>query len=128
MKSLNLVELSFNIIGVLGGLLTIYGFIESSTYKVFLIISGIVLIYLYLRWYITEYLTNKLKKIKLDFRLKINEVESNLHMIKEDLSFIRGWIDAINHNKNKKGAIDPILLIVIVIIVILIILYLQGKL
>lgn len=57
----------------------------------------------------------------------LNKFEKRNQKINEEIIYIRGWIDAVNHFKNKKGFVDPITLIVIIIVLILIILILKGK-
>lgn len=116
------IDFLFSGIALFAALLTIYGFIIESEYKIICIPLGIILLGIYIWWYIKKYISKNFD----DQEITIQKMNNQIQKVREEIGFIKGWIDAINHNK--KGVINPIALIVIVIIAIIIILYLQGKL
>ena len=63
-------------------------------------------------------------------RLKENLGKNN-QKIKEEVQYIKGWMNALNHwHKDKKGKayeLDPITVLVVTVVAILIILVLMGK-
>jgi hypothetical protein len=129
MRELDLTELSFGIIAFLGVLLPIYGLLSSSErIKPVLIIIGVILLAIYAQWFVRKYLTKEIEETNKNMAKKMGLFNEKIEDMKNEISYIKGWINAINHKKNKKGAINPITLIAILIILIVLILYSQGKL
>ena len=119
-------EFFFNLLAGTSVVLTIYGFFVQTQWKIAAIISGIIGLYFYTRVWIKDFIA---KDILLQNE-KVNKIESEYMKLKEEVTYMKGWMNAINHFKWKKGggAIDPLTLIIAVIIIILIVAYFQGRL
>ncbi|MBI2143816.1 hypothetical protein HYU17_01530 [Candidatus Woesearchaeota archaeon] len=119
-------ELLFNVIAAVSALLTIYGFLVQAQWRIAAIILGIVGLYFYTRWWIKDFIARDI----LLQNEKVNKIEGDYTKLKEEVTYMKGWMGAINHFNWKKGggAIDPLTLIIAVIIIILVIAYLQGRL
>ncbi|MBI2507741.1 hypothetical protein HYV89_02200 [Candidatus Woesearchaeota archaeon] len=118
-------------LGIFGSTVTALSFIEKPFFqrnKIVLLVLGIITLGVYFKLYIEEKAISRIRTTEK----KLNSMEDviNNRMSSQDveISKIKGWIEAINFFKGKKGAIDPITLIIILVIVIVIILALQGKL
>ena len=124
-------ETVLGLLGGFGALLVVLPFLDISFFsnnKAVFLVSGIIIFVVYRKIDIDESDT-KLKSIEK----KLNIVESNLKGMIEEQSYkiseMKGWMDAVNFfHKDKKGAMDPLILILLVILTIIILLALQGKL
>lgn len=119
-------ELFFNILAAASAMLTIYGFFVQAQWRLAAVILGIVGLYFYTRWWIKDFIARDI----LLQNEKVNKIEGEYTKLREEVTYMKGRMSAINHFKWKKGrgAIDPLTLIIAVIIIILIVAYIQGRL
>ncbi len=88
-------------------------------------VFGIIVIFVYIGFYVNENFIKRIKKNERrlqEFSKEINN-SSELQKLKERISYLEGKMSV----KNKKGQMNPILLIIIILILILLILWLKEK-
>jgi len=113
-------------------IISVYPFISklNPAWKVIGLILGGIGFWSYLQFLFKEWITNKVLESEKMIRLKENLGRNN-QKIKEEVQYIKGWMDALNHwHKDKKGKayeLDPITVLVVTVVAILIILVLMGK-
>lgn len=119
-------DLFQTLLGILAAVITIYGFLYQTPAKFAIIGLGIILLYFYTRSWIKDFIARDI----LIQNEKIDKVEENYRNIEKEVIYMKGWMEAINHFKSKKGrgAIDPLTLIIAIAIIILVVAYLQGRL
>ena len=118
-----------DILGIIGGLFLILSYIPGLEDKrIFVSISGIIIIAFYIKMYIEEEVMLKVNFLKKGLNSLKSNTNNKIHKQDIKISKMKGWIEAINFfHKGKKGNLDPVTLIAIIIIAIIIILYMQGK-
>ena len=110
-------------------IIIIYPFILNlnQTIKILGTILGLLGTWSYLQFLFKDWITEQVLESKKMEIIK-KDIEDKNQNIKEEIQYIKGWMNATNHlTKNKKGYIDPITLIIVIIAIILIILITQGK-
>lgn len=117
-------------LGIFGSVITALSFLERPFFernRIVFLVLGLLSLWIYIKFYVEEKTISRIRL--LEKRLNSNEDITTNRMNKQDkeISKIKGWIEAINFFKEKRGAIDPITLIFLLIIIIIIILALQGK-
>ena len=120
-----------NFLGAFGSVITAISFVEEPFFKenkIVFLIFGIVTLVIYFKFYIEEEAVSRIKFLQKRLNSIESKLDNRMNNHDKELSKIKGWIEAINFFKDKKGAIDPIILFIILAIVIIIILALQGKL
>ena len=113
-------DLILDVLGIFGSIITALSFLEKPFFqsnKIVLLTLGIITLGTYFKLYVED---KAIFRIKLmEKRLNIREAILNNRMDKQEneISMIKGWVEAINFFKSKRGVIDPITLIVVLIIV-----------
>lgn len=88
-------ELFFNILAAASTLLTIYGLFVQTQLKPAAIILGIVGLYFYTRWWIKDFIARDI----LLQNEKVNKIEGEYTKLREEVTYMKGWMEAINHFK-----------------------------
>lgn len=113
-------------------IIAIYPFVSKldPIWKIAGLIFGGIGFWSYLQFLFKEWIINKVGESEKMNEIKIDLEKKNLKL-KEEIQYIKGWMNALNHwHKDKKGKayeLDPITILVITVVAILIILVLMGK-
>lgn len=121
-------------LGIFGSVVTAFSFIEKPFFqrnKIIFLILGVLTLGIYFKLYIEDKIEDKavfrIKLVEKNLNISKDVIGNRMNGYEKEVSRIKGWVEAINFFKGKKGDIDPIILLVVLAIVIIIMLALQGK-
>lgn len=109
-------------IAVVGLLLSSGGFYIDNVY---FFIIGIIVVLLYALSYINEKFIKPLKNTNNNYQKILKDIsfQKEINKVKERVSFLEGRMSMLN---NKRGVVNPIILIIIILVLILLIQFLKD--